>query len=156
MKRHAIICDLDGTLCDITERRKFLEGDKPDWKNFNLPENILRDIPNAWCVNILSGVDTDFVDIVFVSGRMSSVGVREATVQWLYDKCAFNPRHSGYKLYMRQDKDYRKDTEIKKEIYEKYIKPDYDVLYVLDDRKCVVDMWREQGLVCLQCAEGDF
>jgi hypothetical protein len=29
------------------------------------------------------------------------------------------------------------------------------VLFVVEDRSRVVEMWRAEGLVCLQCAPGD-
>ncbi len=41
-------------------------------------------------------------------------------------------------------------------IYEEHIKAKYDILLAIADRQQVVDMWREQGLVCLQCDKGDF
>jgi hypothetical protein len=59
-------------------------------------------------------------------------------------------------LFMRKSGDYRKDSVVKKEIYERHIKEDFNVEFVLDDRDQVVKMWREQGLVCLQVAEGNF
>ena len=52
--------------------------------------------------------------------------------------------------------DSRKDSIVKQEIYEMCIKDKYNVLFVLDDRDQVVNMWREQGLKCLQVAEGNF
>jgi hypothetical protein len=57
---------------------------------------------------------------------------------------------------MRKSGDYRKDYEVKKEIYETYIKDKFNVLCVLDDRQSVVDMWRSLGLTCLQVNYGDF
>lgn len=36
------------------------------------------------------------------------------------------------------------------------VKGKYDVLFCVDDRKQVTDMWRRNGLICLQCAEGNF
>lgn len=57
---------------------------------------------------------------------------------------------------MRPENDYRKDTIIKREIYEKEILNKFNVLFVLDDRDCVVEQWRDMGLTCLQVAEGDF
>ena len=59
-------------------------------------------------------------------------------------------------LYMRLPNDLRKDSIVKQEIYEMCIKDKYNVLFVLDDRDQVVNMWREQGLKCLQVAEGNF
>jgi hypothetical protein len=57
---------------------------------------------------------------------------------------------------MRKRNDFRKDFEVKREIYEAQIANRFDVLCVFDDRQQVVDMWREVGLVCLQVAAGDF
>ena len=56
---------------------------------------------------------------------------------------------------MRQDGDFRRDDIVKQEILDKYIDKDR-VLFVLDDRDQVVDMWRRNGLTCFQVAEGDF
>jgi len=30
------------------------------------------------------------------------------------------------------------------------------ILFVVEDRSRVVEMWRGEGLVCLQCAPGEF
>jgi len=57
---------------------------------------------------------------------------------------------------MREVGDRRKDTEVKAEIYHRFIEPQYDVHYILDDRDQVVKMWRSLGLTCLQVAEGAF
>ena len=57
---------------------------------------------------------------------------------------------------MRLADDNRKDSIIKEEIYNKVIKPRYNIKLVLDDRNQVVDMWRDIGLPCFQVAPGDF
>lgn len=57
---------------------------------------------------------------------------------------------------MRPAGDYRPDQIVKRELYEAHIAGQYDVLFCVDDRNSVVAMWRELGLTCLQCAEGDF
>lgn len=31
-----------------------------------------------------------------------------------------------------------------------------NILFVIDDRDSVVEMWRRNGLTVLQCAKGDF
>jgi hypothetical protein len=33
---------------------------------------------------------------------------------------------------------------------------DSRILFVVEDRSRVVKMWRSEGLVCLQCAPGEF
>ena len=61
-----------------------------------------------------------------------------------------------FSLMMRKTDDTRPDQEIKKEIYQNFIEPKCDVLFVVDDRLKVVKMWRELDLTVLQCAEGDY
>ena len=56
---------------------------------------------------------------------------------------------------MRPAKDNRKDFIVKQEIYENYIKPKYEVLFCLEDRTHIAQMWRSLGLVCLQCSNDD-
>ncbi len=163
MLQKTIICDLDGTLCDITERRKFIKDKKnPDWRSFSDPKEIAKDKVNHWCSELLNamwhswgeGFTDDSYSIVFVSGRMKKPGVEAVTKKWLEDNLGdvivFNS-----KLYMRENGDSRPDTEIKSEIYDKYLK-DLDIAFCIDDRQRVVDMWRSKGLICLQCAKGDF
>lgn len=57
---------------------------------------------------------------------------------------------------MRPEGDIRKDSIVKRELFEKYVRPYYNIEFVLDDRNQVVEMWRSLGLKCLQVAEGDF
>jgi hypothetical protein len=57
---------------------------------------------------------------------------------------------------MRTEGDHRSDDIVKKEIYEKRIAPQYDVVIVFDDRDKVVKMWRDLGLLCGQVYYGDF
>jgi hypothetical protein len=52
-------------------------------------------------------------------------------------------------LVMREQGDSRKDTIVKKEMFDKYIKGKYNVLYVVDDRPCVCRMW-SLGLKVMQ------
>lgn len=58
-------------------------------------------------------------------------------------------------LYMRKDGDQRKDNVIKQEIL-KHIKEKYEISFAFDDRKSVVDMWRENGVFCFQCQDHNY
>ena len=142
----AVIFDLDGTIANVEHRRPFITGEEKDWKSFN--ESCGMDTPNEWAVNLVRNL-RNFYRIVIVTGR--SADFLDVTTEWLqkhgiqYDQLA-----------MRMPGDYRKDNAVKKEIYEAYIKPYYDVEFCVDDRQQVVDMWRSLGLVCLQCDVGDF
>jgi hypothetical protein len=155
-----IIVDLDGTLCDIAHRKHHIEKDKPDWKSFNHPDNVSQDKINHWCVHLIQGMMFNGMFPIFVTGRMAEPGVREATEEWLrkaldLPPVAFGPE-SNFKLFMREAGDYRSDEVMKKEIYQQSIEPYYHIVFCVDDRARVVNMWRELGLVCLQCDKGDF
>jgi len=63
----------------------------------------------------------------------------------------------GCELIMRVTDDKRKDTLVKHEIFEKYIKDKYNVLCVIDDRPSVCRMWRyEIGLPVFQVNDKEF
>lgn len=142
----AIICDLDGTLCDIKHRLHFIQREKKDWESFQ--RNCFGDKLNAWCKELIISMHEKGHQVLLFSGRMDYV--RTETEDWLsrYDI----PYHS---LRMRKDKDYRPDHEIKVEMLNE-VRGRFDILFCVDDRKQVVDMWRREGLVCLQCQEGDY
>ncbi len=54
---------------------------------------------------------------------------------------------------MRRDKDNRKDSLVKEELYLEHVAGNYEVAFVVDDRNQVVAMWRSLGLSCFQVAE---
>ena len=58
-------------------------------------------------------------------------------------------------LLMRGNNDHRSDADIKRDLFNQNIKFS-DVWFVLEDRNICVDMWRGEGLSCLQVAPGDF
>jgi uncharacterized HAD superfamily protein len=144
MTEKIIICDLDGTLCNCNHRLHL--ANKKDWDSFN--ELCINDKVNADIANIISNLRSEDTFIYLVSGRDNKF--RENTIEWLrlndiwYDK-----------LLMRDAEDHRPDNVVKKDILDNYIERS-KVWFVLDDRKSVVDMWRENGLRCLQVQEGDF
>jgi phosphoglycolate phosphatase-like HAD superfamily hydrolase len=148
----AIIFDLDGTLADITHRRHFVMGEKKDWESFNHPDNIIKDKPNEAVMKIFKALDHYYnlnADLIIVTGRMEKS--RDITERWLYqhDLCA-------HMLIMRKNDDYRPDHIVKEEILKDLQSQGYNILFTVDDRDSVVDMWRRNGITCLQCARGDF
>lgn len=149
-KPSAIICDLDGTLCDVEHRRHFVrrpEGEKKDWKGFF--EGISEDKIVQPVADILRR-SAERYEIVYCSGRPDNY--RKITEEWLRSKyLAF----SG-ELYMRARNDQRQDNIVKEIILDFEILTRYTPFFMLDDRQQVVDMWRSRGYTCLQCAPGDF
>lgn len=144
-KTRAIIVDLDGTLCDTSHRQHLVEAKK--WGAFY--DALSADPVNSWCRQLIRGMGKLYYATILVSGRPESH--RKQTEAWL-DVHGFDP----HELLMRKTGDYRKDSIVKEEIYREDIEPYHEILFCVDDRKQVVDMWRSLGLTCLQCAEGNF
>jgi hypothetical protein len=137
-KPSAVIVDVDGTLAIITDRSPYSH------------QGVLKDRPNAPVIAVARALASAGHTLVIVSGR--SELARADTELWL-------TRHLGVPFdgpYMRPTRDDRKDEAIKREVYDREIKPRFDVLCVLDDRDQVVRMWRQLGLTCLQVAPGNF
>ncbi|MBT3235970.1 MAG: hypothetical protein HN353_08465 [Bdellovibrionales bacterium] len=143
----AIIIDLDGTLANITNRLHFLSERPRNWPEFFA--NIDQDQVNHWCNELNLAMRAKGYSTLLLTGR--SEKYRESSTQWLTDQ-----KIEYDKLYMRKSGDFRDDWLIKKEVYLDQIKPEYQVLFVLEDRASVVKMWREIQVTCLQCDVGDF
>jgi hypothetical protein len=87
--------------------------------------------------------------VLAVSGRDGSC--RTETEDWLKKhKVPFDG------LYMRPAGDFRKDSLIKKEIFENDIFGKFNVVMIYDDRNQVVETWRSLGLKCAQVENGEF
>jgi predicted kinase len=149
-KLSAIICDLDGTLCNIEHRRHHVrktDGSKKNWMAFM--DGIPNDTIHEWCDTLLNACRYQGKKIVLASGR--SEQERKATVDWL-------TKHNVIydNLLMRKSGDSRRDDIVKEIILDFEILTRYTPHFMIDDRQQVVDMWRKRGYVCLQCDVGDF
>lgn len=166
-KPSAIICDLDGTLCNVDhrlhtvrppkdweeeillakkEKRKNIYGWKPDWKSFFY--NIPGDSLNNWCEDLITRFSLTH-KIVFCSGRPDDY--KKVTKDWLkYNNIWYDD------LFMRPRNDSRDDSTVKEIILDFEILTRYTPYFMIDDRKRVFEMWRSRGFTCLACANGDF
>ena len=154
MNKKTVIFDLDGTLALIDKRRALATKDgKMDWDVFFSADNIKLDVPNTPVIKMAQMLDSQGFNIVIFSGR--STKTRTATKHWLKTHgVPFN----DFDLHMRPtDKDWHfmKDSDLKQIWLDSVVDKD-DVFAVFDDRKQVVDMWRQNGLTCFQVADGDF
>lgn len=61
-----------------------------------------------------------------------------------------------FRIYMRKTGDRRPDDVVKEEMIQRMRDDGLEPYVVFEDRKRCVDMWRRNGITCLQCAEGDF
>ena len=139
---YAVICDIDGTVALRNNRSPF------DYSK------VCEDTFDPRMLEVLYTFIESGVKIIFITGREDVDNCRELTIKWLDKNIAYS--ESGWDLIMRSKGDHRSDTEIKKEIYDKYIKDKYNILCVFEDRDKVVKMWRDEGLLCNQVYYGDF
>ncbi len=148
-KPKAIVCDLDGTLCDLEERRAHVRGEgKKNWKAFF--EDIPKDKLIQHCADILMRFKEDH-KIVFCSGRPKDY--EQTTSAWLFEKL---PQIKESYLFMRPSGDFRDDNIVKEILLDFEILTRFTPYFILDDRDQVVQMWRKRGYPCLQMAEGNF
>ena len=138
--QHIYICDLDGTVALMNGRSPF------DWKSVG------EDLPNKHVVDTIRKLYQD-THVVFMSGRDEVC--KPESIQWIHEHLGIHK--NDIEIYMRPEGDYRKDSIIKKELYENHIKDKYYVIGVFDDRNQVVDLWRKEiGLTVFQVNYGDF
>ena len=143
-----ILFDIDGTLADLNGREKFLKREKPDWKNFNA--KIEEDVPNTPVVELYRTLyESGKFEIILVSGRQERF--RKVTETWLaWHEIPFDT------LLMRPDADQRPDSAVKQDILNALKAQGKEILFCVDDRQSVVDMWRANGITCLQCQKGNY
>jgi predicted secreted acid phosphatase len=146
-KKKCVVFDLDGTICDVSERRKFLTQGKKNWAAWN--NNVHMDTPNVPVVAVLRAFMPQY-KIIFVSGRGEDV--RQPTMQWL--NTHIPELHVGsHNLFMRKARDYRDDAIVKSEIADE-IEKEHEIFCVFDDRQRVVNMWIQRGVFVFDVAQG--
>lgn len=137
------LCDIDGTVAIMNDRSPY---------DMN---RVGEDIPHTPVVEAVNDLIRAGNKFIFFTARNECA--RHDTLEWLIQNIEWGSGVEFHKLYMRADNDSRKDSIVKKEMYDKYIKGKYFVKAVFDDRNQVVSMWRnELKLPCFQVAEGDF
>ncbi len=143
-----VIFDIDGTLADIRHRRGFLDGERPNWKQFN--EAMGEDTPNIPVVSLYKTLwESGQYKIEVVTGRNERF--RAVTENWfIWNEIPFA------NITMRPDKDFRADSDLKQEILNGFLSKGHNIAFVVDDRQQVVEMWRRNGITCFQCDVGDF
>lgn len=148
MTKPVAIFDLDGTLADNGHRQKFVVSGKKDWDAFFAAQ--IADTPNTAVVAIYKTLfASDDFEMLVVTARPERY--REVSEHWF--KINGIPLK---RMIMRADGDRRSDEIIKREILAKIRQEGALPLFVVDDREAVVQMWRNEGITCLQCADHDF
>jgi predicted kinase len=133
----AVICDIDGTLAHMSGRSPF------EWKRVG------EDTLDHQVAAVLDKYSLDGYQIIMMSGR--DAVCRPETEAWLK-----RWQVPYAELWMRGEGDMRKDTVVKRELFDQHVRSRFNVELVLDDRNSVVEMWRSLGLRVWQVAEGSF
>jgi hypothetical protein len=140
-----VIFDIDGTLADVSERIHHIKRKPKNWNAFN--EGMAQDKAIHSMVRLCNILYAAGLHIILCSGRNERN--RPETVDWLSRQGV-----DYHELLLRRDEDYRSDSVVKRELIQAFDKS--KILFVVEDRSRVVEMWRSEGLVCLQCAPGEF
>jgi predicted kinase len=135
----AVIFDIDGTLAHKHPERDVYDG---SLAHLDTPDPAVVDYAR------LLLADTD-IEVIIMSGRGEEH--RDVTEAWVNNHIGL-----GIPVFMRAAGDNRRDSIVKRELLEKHVLHTYNPTHVVDDRKQVVNMWRQSGIPCWQVDEGDF
>lgn len=135
MTTHAVIFDMDGTLCDVRGIRHYVTGERRNFDAFH--RSSLFCPPNAWVVNFARGLPRE--SVVIVTAR--DARYERVTRDWL-------AKHEvGFAaLYMRPWGDQRPDYVTKAEILERIRADGYRPVVAVDDNPSVIALWKENGI----------
>lgn len=136
----AVLVDLDGTVA-LLDRSPYDET------------LVATDRPNTPVIETVRALADSGAVVVFMSGRTDQC--RADTEAWLH-RHVVTDRMAWCGPHMRTAGDGRADHEVKLELFDRYVRGNFDVRVVLDDRDSVVALWRSMGLTCLQVAAGAF
>ena len=142
----AVIVDIDGTIAKKSDRSPY---DYSRVYEDTVIENVL-DVVDSWAASESDG------HVIFLSGRNSEC--RQQTIEWLLNKAEYDiESHSKVHLFMRPSDDPNTaDFIIKDRLFEEHIAEKYNVKFLLDDRRQVIEMWRTKGLTVFDVAGNKF
>lgn len=151
IKFPAYIFDVDGVLANNYYRQHIIQHEGPktqaEWnKIFSLG---FKDLPYSDTVLLLKTLQAAGNKILICTDHNEDWPGQLRT--WLTYFGIFPDE-----IFMRRAKDFSKDWEVKKEIWQTQIRPFYEVLGVFEDRADCVAMWRSFGLTCYQPREANY
>jgi len=137
VEREAVIADLDGTLCDVSEILHLVEGEERDFHAFHAAS---ADCPSVEAVveAVRAAKATDRGILIVTSREFIW---RDLTLDWL-------ARHDiPYdELVMRIVGDYRPDDVVKAEMLDDLEKRGWSVTEAWEDRDDIADLWASRGI----------
>jgi predicted secreted acid phosphatase len=151
MKQKAVIVDIDGTISNSPHVAQFTSPEgKVDWEAWI---SSTRFAPiNEWCKEICVAMQRRGYRLIFMTARSSNFNGHEITREWLNNHLNSEGIFE-YELMMRPKDDFRPDSEIKQDLYWTSVYPHYDVLFAVDDKHNIIDLWRNLNIPALHCAD---
>ena len=136
MHPEAVIFDVDGTLCDVSGVRHYVEGPKKDFTSFHNASLFCPPISHVTAM--ARAYQRAGLAIIVVTAR--DARFERVTRDWLYKH-----RVSYAALHMRPWGDQRRDDDIKREILSNIMRL-YRPVLAIDDREDIIAVWRAAGI----------
>ena len=148
-RRPVIICDVDGTLCDVRSVRHFVERPvgamkfRANFARFHAASEACPGFPRV--IELVSALTLHGFAIVVVTAREARWAA--LTERWL-------DRHDvrRVELITRSDFDYRPDAVVKAEICAE-IQSRYDPRLAVDDREDILAVWASASIPTVRVDE---
>ena len=143
--KDSIIVDIDGTLANGEHRQHWLKNKPKNWNAYQAAIHL--DTPINPVIDLVNILYSTGLAILLCSGRQEKE--RKATEEWM-------KRHEVKytELYMRPTEDYVDDTVIKERMFHR-LKEEYNIKFVIDDRKKVKRKWVELGVFVMDVNQHD-
>lgn len=141
-KKKCVVFDLDGTLCDVTHRLKYIQAFPKQRELFH--SSCIDDGVNHRVFELYELFRKNGYSMVLLTCRPKKY--EHLTKEWLESNGV------KYDMLISSDKKELTDAKAKRFYKENVIEPEYEIAFAVDDRKSVIDMWREVGVTCLDVA----
>lgn len=144
-KKKAIIVDIDGCLADSEISHMFeKEIASGKWEWFSNRLDTFE--PFSWAKPFIQSLihSPCGLDIIFLTARQ--VDYMQQTIRWLNKHLNVDASDQKVFMFMRPMGDKSGSAELKKNIYNSSIKKKWDVLFAIDDRPNIIEMWKSLGV----------
>lgn len=140
-RKQVFAFDMDGTLADTRPIQHYVQGKYRNFDAFHRLSEFTR--PNQQAIDILVDAHKNGFGVIITTARNEYF--RAVTQKWLDREVTEKYGIPVDNIFMRADNDMRPDYVVKKEMYENYIKDNYDVIRFTDDNPQAVQAWKELG-----------
>ncbi|WP_256988480.1 HAD family acid phosphatase [Rhodococcus sp. 05-2255-3B1] len=156
MKTTAVIVDVDGTLVDVSGILHYVDGSLGQTKSGRPIKNFDKFHaasafcpPNRQAIEYCERMHAAGHELLIVTARMEQW--REVTTKWL--NAELTVPYLG--PFMRRDRDYRRDVDIKTEIHAA-LTEHHDIVGAIDDNPNVIELWRSLDILTEVVARPDW